>query len=261
MIGAPTAPVISAITRWCGRDRPALRRWSVPASASTSTVRHLGGEVVERRATMQRTCRDLFLPCPLSHHRPRPSADTRTGVEDHGPAAEGALPVGAKRSGPPDRGPQSAAKGSHLLHILPSTRRTCPRVDVRTTVEDLGVVQPTSPRAQNDRHIGSRYGSRPVRFSQTAISAPIQPETRGNKAQIGKSPTAASTTKSTGVAAKMNTPTWTVVDCLPQPSRHLRILPRPEPPIAGASDPVRLICMIGSSRPRPARGVLRLVAR
>jgi hypothetical protein len=65
---------------------------------------------------MQRTCRDLFLRCPLSHHRPRPSADTRTGVEDHGPAAEGALPVGAKRSGPPDRGPQSRHKARISLH-------------------------------------------------------------------------------------------------------------------------------------------------
>ncbi len=159
--------------------RAALRRWSVPASASTSTVRHLGGEVVERRATMQRTCRDLFLPCPLSHHRPRPSADTRTGVEDHGPAAEGALPVGAKRSGPPDRGPQSAAEGSHLRHILPSTRRTSPRVDVRATVEGLGVVQPTSPPAQNDRHIGRRSVTAANRAGRCAPLGGGQDSVRG----------------------------------------------------------------------------------
>jgi hypothetical protein len=73
-----------------------------------------------------------------------------------------------------------------------------------------GVDSPALGRLRDvaERHIGSRYGSRPFRFSQTAISAPIQPETSGNKAQIAKSPTTASTTTITGVAPKMNTPTF-----------------------------------------------------
>jgi ABC-type molybdenum transport system ATPase subunit/photorepair protein PhrA len=42
-----------------------------------------------------------------------------------------------------------------MSFILPSARRTCSRVDVRATVEGLGVVQPTSPLAKHDRHVGA----------------------------------------------------------------------------------------------------------
>ncbi len=129
---------------------------------------------------MQRTCGDLFLPCPLSHHRPRPSADTRTGVEDHGPAAEGALPVGAKRSGPPDRGPQSAAQGSHLLHIAVGAAYVLAS-GCWATVEGFGVVQPTSPLAQNDRHVGTRPKADPC-----AEKVAAAPGTRVSRYQTGR---------------------------------------------------------------------------